>query len=47
MASLENAGLAITSLREPIPDTADNGSQMERWKKIPLFLWLKARSLST
>ena len=41
MAALENAGLAITSLREPIPDTADNGSHMERWKKIPLFLWLK------
>jgi len=47
MAALENAGLAITSLREPIPDTADNGSQMERWKKIPLLLWLKARWLST
>jgi hypothetical protein len=42
MAALENAGLAITSLREPIPDTVDNGSHMERWKKIPLFLWLKA-----
>jgi SAM-dependent methyltransferase len=42
MAALENAGLAITSLREPIPDTVDNGSHIERWKKIPLFLWLKA-----
>jgi hypothetical protein len=42
MAALENAGLAITSLREPVPDTADKGSHMERWKKIPLFLWLKA-----
>ena len=38
MAALENAGLAITSLREPVPDTADKGSHMERWKKIPLFL---------
>jgi hypothetical protein len=47
MAALENAGLAITSLREPVPDTADNGSPMERWKKVPLFLWLKARSLPT
>jgi SAM-dependent methyltransferase len=42
MAALENAGLAITSLREPVPDTTDKGSHMERWKKIPLFLWLKA-----
>ena len=46
MAALENAGLAITSLREPVPDTADKGSHMERWEKIPLFLWLKAIPLS-
>ena len=45
MAALEDAGLAITSLREPIPDTVDNGSHIERWKKIPLFLWLKAMPL--
>ena len=45
MAALENAGLAITSLREPVPDTADKGSHMERWNKVPLFLWLKARLL--
>src|ERR1700737_2008 len=45
IASLENVGLAITSLREPTPDTADEGSQMEHWKKVPLFLWLKVRSL--
>jgi hypothetical protein len=42
MAALEYAGLAITSLREPVPDTAGNSSPMERWKKMPLFLWLKA-----
>ena len=42
MAALENAGLAITSLREPVPDTADKGSHTERWNKDPLFLWLKA-----
>ena len=30
MAALENAGLAITSLREPVPDTAAKGSHMER-----------------
>ncbi len=45
MAALENVGLAITSVREPTPDAADEGSQMERWKKVPLFLWLKVRSL--
>jgi len=42
MAALENVGLAITSLREPIPDMAHKGTHMERWTKIPLFLWLKA-----
>lgn len=45
MAALENVGLVITVLREPVPETADKGSYMERWKKVPLFLWLKARSL--
>jgi hypothetical protein len=45
MAALENVGLAITSLREPVPDTADKGGGMERWNKVPLFLWLKVRSL--
>jgi SAM-dependent methyltransferase len=45
MAALETMGLAITSLREPVPDTVAKGSHMERWSKIPLFLWLKARSL--
>jgi hypothetical protein len=45
MAALKNAGLAITSLREPVPDTADKGCHTERWNKVPLFLWLKARSL--
>src|SRR6516165_2385219 len=45
MAALESAELAVTSLREPIPDTGDKGSHMERWNKVPLFLWLKARLL--
>ena len=43
MAALESAELAVTSLREPVPDTGDKGSHMERWNKVPLFLWLKAR----
>jgi SAM-dependent methyltransferase len=45
MAALESAELAVTSLREPVPDTGDNDSHMERWNKVPLFLWLKARLL--
>lgn len=45
VAALENVGLAITSLREPVPDTARKGGGMERWNKVPLFLWLKAKSL--
>jgi SAM-dependent methyltransferase len=47
MAALESAELAVTSLREPVPDTGDKGSHMERWNKVPLFLWLKARLLTT
>jgi hypothetical protein len=46
MAALENAKLAITLQREPLPDTADTASHIERWKRIPLFIWLKARSLT-
>jgi hypothetical protein len=44
VAALGTVGLAITSLREPVPDTT-KASHMERWTKVPLFLWLKARSL--
>jgi SAM-dependent methyltransferase len=40
--ALADAGLAITSLREPVP-SADG---MQRWTRIPLFLWLKARPLA-
>jgi SAM-dependent methyltransferase len=47
IAALESAELAVTSLREPVPDTGDKGSHMERWNKVPLFLWLKARLLPT
>lgn len=41
--ALEQAGLAITSLREPIPNLGDGQDHMERWMRVPLFLWLKAR----
>jgi SAM-dependent methyltransferase len=40
--ALEGAGLAITSLREPVP-VARDGSSFQHWTRIPLFLWLKAR----
>jgi ubiquinone/menaquinone biosynthesis C-methylase UbiE len=40
--ALEEAGFAITSLREPVP-VAPDGNSFQRWTRIPLFLWLKAR----
>lgn len=39
MAALTDAGLAVTALKEPIPETA-----RQRWSRMPLFLWLKARA---
>lgn len=44
--ALEEAGLAITSLREPVPDLGDGRSHMAPWTRMPLFLWLKARPLA-
>lgn len=47
MAALEGAGLAVTSLREPIPDVSNlKAKGLEQWRRVPLFLWLKARILS-
>jgi SAM-dependent methyltransferase len=43
--ALEAAGLAITSLREPIPDLDHAPNHMARWTRSPLFLWLKTRPL--
>jgi SAM-dependent methyltransferase len=45
-AALEDAGLAITSVREPVPNIGSSGDHLELWRRIPLFLWLKARPLS-
>lgn len=45
--ALEDAELAITSLREPVPQAGHGWSHMQRWTRIPLFLWLKARPLAT
>jgi hypothetical protein len=45
MAALEGAGLAITALREPVPDRVDT-DLLRKWARVPLFLWLKARILA-
>lgn len=45
VAALESAGLAITSLREPVPDHMAEG-YLQQSARIPLFLWLKVRSLT-
>ena len=43
--ALEHAGLAITSLREPVPNRVEGQDHLTNWTRIPLFLWLKARTL--
>jgi SAM-dependent methyltransferase len=43
MVALEGAGFAVSALREPIPTVAAAFTHLERWARIPLFLWLKAR----
>jgi len=46
MAALEGAGLAVASLREPVPDIRNlKAKGLEHWHRMPLFLWLKARRL--
>ena len=45
MAALEGARFAVVSMREPVPDGGDSSGQIERWNKVPLFLWLKAKLL--
>jgi SAM-dependent methyltransferase len=44
--ALEEAGFAITSLREPVPDLDHGRNHMARWLRMPLFLWIKARPLA-
>lgn len=45
-AALEAAGLAITSLREPKPEEGCAFAGAERWRRIPMFLWMKAKHLA-
>jgi SAM-dependent methyltransferase len=42
-AALEAAGLAITAVREPLPEQDGGWDRLQRWTRVPLFLWLKAR----
>ena len=44
--ALEQAGLAITSLREPVPAQGEEWRHLEQWTRVPLFLWLEARVLA-
>lgn len=44
--ALEDAGLAITSLREPVPRAGEGWDHLEPWSRIPLYLWFKARPLA-
>jgi SAM-dependent methyltransferase len=37
------AGLGVTAFEEPRPDAA--WTRFSRWRKVPLFLWTKARPL--
>jgi len=44
--ALEEAGLAITSIREPIPVHSEDQEYLKQWTRVPMFLWLKTRPLS-
>jgi SAM-dependent methyltransferase len=45
-AALNQAGLAITDIREPRPAAAGNGNAaLERWQRLPLFLWINSTQL--
>jgi SAM-dependent methyltransferase len=44
MAAFAAAGLAVTGLREPVPD-ADGFPAMAVWTRVPLFIWINLRPL--
>lgn len=46
VAALAQAGLAITALREPVPDQTPCPDRLKPWRRLPLFLWLEARPLA-
>ena len=43
-AALEAAGFAVTSLREPVPESGPHNERLHKFGRVPLFLWLKART---
>ena len=45
MTAFEAAGLAVTRLREPVPDVEEFPA-MTPWARIPLFVWINLRPLS-
>ncbi len=45
MAAFEKAGLAVISMREPVPEDGAGWRHSQRWRRFPLFLWLKAKPL--
>ncbi len=47
VAALESAGLAVTSLSEPRPAQGGAWAGADRWRRIPLFLWMKAKHLAS
>jgi hypothetical protein len=44
--ALAGAGLAITGLREPLPEPRDGQDRTRQWMRVPLFLWLEARPMA-
>jgi hypothetical protein len=46
-AALEQAGLLIECIREPVPDAAVviGRPSLARWLRIPCFLYVRARKL--
>ncbi len=44
-SALEKAGLAVTALLEPVP-SPDAKEGMNCWRRVPLFLWMKAKRLA-
>ena len=47
LRAIENAQLAVVSLREPRADATLGREHMALWSRLPLFLWLKARRVCT
>jgi len=42
-AALHHAGLVITRIREPRPDTTGDGiPTLAQWRRLPLFLWINS-----